>query len=914
MSAAQNTEMPKAYEPQRYEKDIYEMWEQSGAFRPNPNGDKDPYVIAIPPPNITGQLHAGHAMFLTIEDIMIRYKRMQGHQALWIPGTDHAAIATETVVLKKNGITDRNKELTRDEFMQKAEKFVEETGGIIRRQIRRMGASCDWKREAYTFDAPRNHAVNTIFKQLYDKGLIYRGNRLINWSTGAQSVLADDELEWEDKREPFYSIRCGEFVIGTVRSETKCADSPVVIHPDAQYVRFQINDGERLTVVKNLWDDKERLHKTLNMVDLEGANIIETIAGADLVGNQFTAETYAGERTFYVIADAKVIDPDKGTGIMTISSCHSADDYELAKRRKLDQTWIQKIDFEGNMTDIAGSCAGMFVAKARNVSGKLMAEKGLLVGKDDHYQHRVPICYRSGVIVEPMISKQWFIDVEKEFVDDYTGEVTSLKKMTYDAVLAQDAEVTIVPERFNKIYRHWIENLRDWCISRQIWWGHRIPVWYDAEGKIAAVGSCEDETGLAQDEDTLDTWFSSALWPFSTLGWPNQDNADFKDFYPTDVLETGHDILFFWVARMIMFGKFATGQYPFRTVYLHGLVQDEKGQKMSKSKGNGIDPIEIIDEFGTDALRLSLIMGTTPGNNSNIGKQKIAGCRNFCNKLWNISRYILSTQGEGGVESMTDLQIWLNHKITNLTAETNQALEQYQFGVAAEKLWHFTWEEFADIALEAAKAENNPQTFAQLKQVLTTLLQLWHPFIPFVTEAIWKYVDTESHLIIQPYPESTEIRNQKSEIRNFEEVNAVAAKIRSMRKLAGVDPTKKITAHVTSENAQALQVLQNDKTIIESLARLETLSFEVNNDTDGATDREAGFDIFLPNHGMIDAAAEQERLKKELQNAEKYLLSLEDKLSNPGFTDKAPTALVDKTKAQAEETREKIMVMKSKLS
>jgi len=998
--------MEKAYNHLSSEADIYAAWEASGAMRADETSDKPPFTIPLPPPNVTGELHLGHAAMLAIQDIMTRYKKMQGHEVLWLPGTDHAAIATENVVIKHHGKTSREQWPSREDFMVDAKAFADQKHDNIVNQMKRMGSWLDWSREAYTFDEPRNHAVNAIFKDLYKDGLIERGYRLINWSTGAQSVLSDDELEYDDVKEPFYYIKCGKFIMGTVRPETKCANSPLIVHPDEDYVEFESSAGDNFIVIKRLFDDKEKFFNTLNFLDAKADyKVVATTKGSDLVGQKFTAETYAGEREFFVIADT-VIDPEKGSGAMTISASHSADDYDLAKRLGLDDMFIEKINLEGNMTDIAGPVAGMFVKKARNVSGKLLEEKGLLVGKDVNYSHRVPLCYRSNCVVEPMISPQWFIMVNKPFETrklqnfvcvrhgesegnvartaggdpnltdkgrdqakktaanlrgrkitkilcsdlsraketaeiikkelslnieievwknlreinygnfeevpfpkkgveafileneggerpkdlldranevyekfagmDEEGEVlvvshntflsglfgcragvtpenfiahrnnwhmenaepkflpivlekteTTTLKAQMQAAVRED-HVQIIPERFNKEYFRWIDNLQDWCISRQIWWGHRIPVWYDAQnnihlaeeqeiifarhgesegnrdGKVQGIDDpltekgrqhatdmiptlkkekigvvvsgtsarnaetadiiaeglgvevihipelsafdfgkisglkyeeidritpikyCRDNNegenfeafverlkigleklkqvkadgrivfvtnrsiysvlqvlreggetseifekrsknshlphglidrwpifqapegdNLRQDEDTLDTWFSSALWPFSTLGWPNNDAPDLQKFYNnavngqgTDVLETGWDILFFWVARMIMFGRYATGKFPFHTVYLHGMVTDEHGKKMSKSKGNGIDPIEMIEEFGADPVRLALVIGSTPGQKIPIGKNKIKGYRNFVNKLWNAGRFV----------------------------------------------------------------------------------------------------------------------------------------------------------------------------------------------------------------------------------------------------------------------------------
>ncbi len=906
--------MDKVYEPHRHEDGIYQQWEASGAFQPSEDPKKKPYTIPIPPPNVTGTLHAGHAMFITLQDILTRWRRMMGDAALWVPGTDHAAIATESVVLKQLEIKDRNKDISRDKFLEEARKWTEKTHARITEQVRKMGASCDWTREAYTFDETRNHAVNTIFTMLYEKGLIYRGDRMVNWSVGAQSVLADDEVDWEDRTDTFYSIRCGDFIVGTVRSETKCSDSPLFVNSQGEYarVRYTQKDGtsETVIVAKNLFDDEPRRKKLLNLIEQEGTQVelVGVVKGADLVGQEFEYDTYAAKRKFVVMADDEVIDMEKGTGAMTISVLHSQDDYDLAKKHGLDEYHFQKIDFEGNMTAIAGPCEGMQIEVARKEAAMVMKAQGLLVGEDKNYLHRVPVCYRSGTVVEPMVSRQWFVDVEKEFVDDHTGKTTTLKKMTADGVRGGDVQV--IPKRFEKTYFHWIDNLRDWCISRQIWWGHRIPVWYRGEEMFVGVEAPEGD-GWKQDDDTLDTWFSSALWPFSTLGWPD-DHLDYQRFYPTSVLETGHDILFFWVARMIMFGKFATGKYPFHTVYLHGLVCDAHGQKMSKSKGNGIDPLDVSAKYGTDALRLSLIIGTTPGNNANLGEEKIAGCRNLCNKLWNISRFVLGQEASGQDTSQTtDLQNWIAAKTDTLISEVTADLEKYRFGDAAQKLWDFTWNEFADWAVEAVKAESNPATLAALRKSLEVQLKLWHPFIPYVTEAIWTAGKFgEILLISEEWPQKSGSGVSEKE---FEKVRAVASKIRSMRKLAGVDPTKKITAFIIG---QELDVLERNAAIIKSLTRLESLTFETDvtkvSSEEGATDVAAGMTIFLPSAGMIDAEAEYARAKKELEAAKAQLAGLHTKLNNDGFVKGAPAQVVEQAQAKAKELEDKVKTLEAK--
>lgn len=1078
--------MDKAYQHLETEDQIYQSWEDAGCFLANAHSEKPPFTIPLPPPNVTGNLHLGHAAMLAIEDIMIRYKKMRGHEVLWVPGTDHAAIATENVVIKHHGKKSREEWPSREAFLSDCRAFATEKHDNIVNQMKKMGSWLDWSREAYTFDEARNHGVNAIFKQLFEDGLIERGHRLINWSTGAQSVISDDELEWEEVKEPFYYIKCGKFVMGTVRPETKCADSPLVVHPEEDYVEIKSNNlTENLIIIKRLFNDQERFFKTLNFLDPEAHyEIVNTKPGKDFVGEEFTAETYAGMRNFYVIAD-EVIDPEKGSGAMTISASHSADDYDLAKRLGLDKTFIQKIDFAGNMTDIAGPVAGMHVKKARNASGKLLAEKGLLLGKDTNYNHRVPLCYRSNCVVEPMISPQWFVMVEKEYSHPVDGK-TTLKAQMQAAV--RENHVKIIPERFEKTYFHWIDNLQDWCISRQIWWGHRIPVWYDESGNTylpeekeiifvrhgesegnrhkkiqsledpltddgrahakamievlkhegvstiitgtsarnretaqiiadglgvkiteipelgaydpkevggrpveeigTAIKYCKDNNcgesfdafvsrlevgmkkmqnvqtngkiifvtnrstysvlqtlregrdttsiferrsknshlphgiidrwqffqapekeGLTQDEDTLDTWFSSALWPFSTLGWPNANHPDFQKFYPTDVLETGWDILFFWVARMIMFGRYATGKYPYHTVYLHGLVTDEHGKKMSKSKGNGIDPLDMITKFGADPVRLALVIGSSPGNPIPIGENKIKGYRNFVNKLWNAGRFI-QMQGDENIcltnetpvaNTVTDQ--WILSRLSNTIETVTNALEKYDISLAGDVIYHFVWDEFCDWYLEASKVEPNP---AVLNFVYLNILKLVHPLCPFVTEQIWKQCfGADSFITEQEFPELN-MTNPAAEAQ-FNQIQNITNAIRKVRAEKQLNPKNKINVSIKGENI-------SEAAVIKFLANLSDLEIsQTKTKPDNATTVILDhLEIFI--QVPFDVDAETTRLKKSIEELTKKITNLEGRLSNESYTTKAPQALVNQTKEDLARAKSEISKLQSELN
>ncbi len=1095
--------MDKAYNHNGTEDGLYADWEASGAMCADNSSDKPPFTIALPPPNVTGQLHLGHAAMLSIEDVLIRYKKMKGHEVLWIPGTDHAAIATENVVLKHLGIASRE-ELSREDFMKECRKFAQEKHDTIVGQMKKMGAWLDWSREVYTFDEARNIAVNKIFKDLYEDGLIERGHRMIHWSVGAQSVLSDDELEWEDRTEPFYILRCGEFLVGTVRSETKCSDSPVVVHPEGKYVRVK-HQEETFIFSKNLFDDKERLAKELNFLEGE-FELLETLKGKDLAGQEFEYDTYAGKRKFFVLADEEVIDMDKGTGAMTISVCHSADDYLLAQKHKakLKDHFFEKIDMHGKMTAQAGACEGMAVDEARKKSAEIMREKGLLAGEDKSYIHRVPICYRSDCVVEPMISPQWFVMVEKEFTDKWTGETTTLKKLTTDAV--REGGVDLIPKRFEKTYFHWIDNLRDWCISRQIWWGHQIPVWYDeaggihlpkeqkllfarhgeseanrdkvvaggvmdakltdkghqqakdlaealkdrnitkiiaspmkraqqtaqvlsdalgieietiaelkeidygeltgtkmvpgisnlelavqkgtgetlealearaqkawellknkeSEGEVLIVGhntfySIMDavrrgkvakelllarknwhlenaglwETSffkapegevLRQDKDTLDTWFSSALWPMSPLGWPScaeasagKPNNDFEKFYPSDVLETGWDILFFWVARMIMFGRYATGKNPFHTTYLHGMVTDEHGKKMSKSKGNGINPLDVIEKFGADAVRLSLVIGTSPGNPIPLGEHKIGGYRNFVNKLWNAGRFVTMQnpsdqppsapafsedssprkgESEGEPSSLADK--WIASRFSTVAKKVSDYLENYQISAAGDAIYHFVWDEFCDWYIEASKAEPNP---AFLKQLFGYILKLTHPLCPFITESLWKEVfGAEDLLILEDYPAIDFSDSEAEEV--FEKVQILITKIRKARADAKINPKEKIKVLVSAgKDVLCMEKVSHLVCVLAQLSALE-IAEKIEAPEKAVKLVIGGMDVYLDL--PFDEKAEHERIEKEKVVLAKSIQALEGRLSNQGYLEKAPESLVEQTKKELAEAQEKL--------
>ncbi len=708
----------KPYNPADEESRLYSAWEKSGFFNPDTliekgaiPKDAEPYSIIMPPPNVTGVLHMGHALMLTVQDILIRYKRMRGFKTLWIPGTDHAAIATQSVVEKKIQKEEGKSrhDLGREELLKRIEQFAAESHDTIASQIRVMGASCDWSREAFTLDEARSKAVRTMFKKMYDDGLIYRGHRIVNWDPKGQTTISDDEIVYKEEKTKFYYLKYGPFTIGTARPETKFGDKYVVMHPDdARY--------------------KEYTH-----------------------GQQLELEWINGPITATVIKDES-IDMEFGTGVMTITPWHSVADFEIAERHNLDKEQI--IDEYGKLLSVAGDFAGMKIADAREKIVARLEEKGLLEKTED-YTHNIATAERTGGIIEPQIKLQWFINVNKEV----PGRGKTLKDLMRKPV--SNGQIVIVPDYFNKTYFHWIDNLRDWCISRQIWYGHRIPVWYRGD-EIVVGTEAPGGDDWKQDEDTLDTWFSSGLWTFSTLGWP-EETKDLEMYHPTDVLETGYEILFFWVARMILMTEYALDAIPFKTVYLHGTVRDGKGQKMSKSLGNGIDPLDIAQKYGADAGRMALVVGTAPGTDSKISEDKIKGYKHFANKLWNITRFIFANTGTDSLSAPlkdTDQAIFDAWK--SEAKSITDDIEQFRLHVASEKIYQYVWTTLADVLIEESKqilsGTDEKAKLSRQKLLLELLagnLKLLHPFMPFVTEAIWELLplpNKREFVMIEQWP------------------------------------------------------------------------------------------------------------------------------------------------------------------
>lgn len=888
--------LPKAYQANQYEDEIYQKWEDSGTFKANNQSSKKGFTISLPPPNATGTLHAGHAVMLALEDIMIRYARMKGYEALWIPGTDHAAIATESVVIRqvqeKEGIKDA-RSLGREALLGRIANFVAGSQDTIRKQVRKMGASCDWSRERYTMDAALNRCVNDVFTRMYNDGLMYRGKRVVNWDVALQTTLSDDEVEHEERDGVLYTFEYlsaeqtgGEPVyVGTSRPETKLGDTAIAVHPDDE--RYQ-----------------------------------------HLVGKDFEVVWPGGQRiTVTVIADQE-IDPEFGTGALGVTPFHSKIDYEMWKRHKADITAepIEVIDEQGKLTKNIQGYEGLSVFQAREKFVEELRNAGKLK-EEKKYKQQMSISYRSKKVVEALPKEQWFLDVNKKVVD-WKGKKMSLKEVMLDVVKSGD--IQIIPNRFEKTYFHWINNLQDWCVSRQIWWGHRIPAWNRDEEVHVGVNPPEGE-GWKQDEDTLDTWFSSALWTWSTL--IDQELAldtsvsleellerspDYQKFHPTQVLETGYDILFFWVARMVLMTTYATGQIPFEKVYLHGMVRTRAGKKMSKSDPKTcIDPLDVIEKYGADALRLSLMMGNTPGNDMVLYDEKIKGSRNFTNKLWNASRFVLGIFEEKGItstpeidyEHLSDADEWILSKLNDVIEKVDEGLENYQMSPVSEVMYSFVWDDFCDWYLELSKGEK--QNPAVLYHVLKTMLILLHPFVPFVTEVLWSHLPgAKGMLIHQQYPQ-VDGREYNSSPTNA--VLAVIQKIRNLRAENKIEPVKKVNVVIWGHDY--LEDLHRSAQDIIRLARCEdfTLMEKGEKIANAASDVVQGIEIFIPLEGLVDTQQEKARLAKEIQNLEGYVKGLEAKLGNDNFVKNAPQAVVNGEREKLGEAKGRLEALKGQL-
>lgn len=886
------TEMPKAYEAKNHEEAIYQAWLDSGYFNPDLSPNKESaanegevFSMVLPPPNVTGTLHMGHATMLAIQDAMARFARLTGKRTLWLPGTDHAAIATQSKVEKliKEKEGKSRHDLGREEFLKRVEQFAQESHDTIINQCKKMGSSLDWSREAYTLDEARNRAVNVAFKRMYEDGLIYRGNRVINWDPIGQTTIADDEIVYKEVEATLYTFKYSKdfpIAISTTRPETKVGDAAVAVHPeDTRYTEF--------------------VGKTYK-VDFAGANL-----------------------TIKVIADDQV-DPNFGTGALGVTPAHSAIDFEMAKKNDLPV--IAVINEEARMTPLAGNLvAGKTTLEARQIVADWVREQGLMISEDKTIQN-LSTAERTGGVVEPLPKLQWFVDVNKEF--EREGKMVTLKGLMQEAVRSKAIE--ILPDRFEKTYFHWIDNLRDWCISRQIWFGHRVPVWYRPSSNDESetiVGEAPSGDGWIQDSDTLDTWFSSGLWTFSTLGWPSSAEAsegrpditadDFKRYHPTSVLETGYDILFFWVARMILMSTYLVNDVPFKTVYLHGLVRDEQGRKMSKSLGNIIDPLTMIEKYGADATRLSLIIGGTPGNDMKLSEEKIAGFRNFTNKLWNISRFVLMTVGEfKSVKAVTPVTLsdrWILARLDEVIEKVTELHHKYQLSLAGEILRDFTWNDFADWYLEIAKIEKGKEEI--LNYVLERILIMWHPFMPFVTEEIYKGFDS-GLLMVAKWPTHNVMQRRSdgaSELASdstrsiesqFSELQAVVTAVRNLRAEYKVEQKANVSVMIEGGAGEIVDA----KAVIEGLTRSTIVDR-----LEGQTARAivGSITVVVGLAGLVDTAKEKERLSKELTEITKYITGLKVKLENADFVARAPEAViaVERQKlAEAEEKNRKIQV------
>ncbi len=881
-------ELDKAYEPKKFEEDIYKRWEESGFFNPDvcvekgvTAADADPFTIVLPPPNVTGTLHMGHAAMLAIEDCMVRYHRMKGDRTLWLPGTDHAAVATESkvegILIKEEGMKKPKEEMGREAFLERVKKFAQESHDTIVNQSKKMGSSLDWSREAYTLDDVRSRAVRTVFKKMYDDGLIYRGYRVVNWSVKGQSTCSDDELEYIERPAKLYTFKYSKdfpISIATTRPETKLGDSAVAVHPEGKWARFIGQEFD----VPNFGQEGHTLH--IKVIGDEG------------------------------------IDDSFGTGALGVTTAHSPIDFEMYQKQKAlgnDIGIIQVIGEDGRMTSNAGSeYVGLTVEEARAKVVAWLGETGLLEKEEDIMQN-AGTSDRFKDVVEPLPKTQWFIDVNKK-VETHDAKIPalngnlSLKERMQ--IVVREGNIEILPERFDKTYFHWIDNLRDWCISRQIWFGHQIPVWYRGEEMYVGVEAPEGEA-WKQDPDTLDTWFSSGLWTFSTLGWP-EETKDLRNFHPTSVLETGYDILFFWVARMILMTTYTLGDVPFKTVYLHGLVRDEQGRKMSKSLGNIIDPLDMIEKYGTDATRLSLLLGSTPGNDMKLSEEKIAGFRNFTNKLWNMSRFMLLNILEPKKdivkpEAKTLSDKWILSRLNQVIFESINDLEKYNLSSAGERLRDFTWGDLADWYLEIAKIEGKKQDI--LNYLLNSILKLWHPFMPYVTETLWKEIYGEENvLMVEKYPVVKESPSGDEQIPFFT-LQRIVTQIRALRTEYKIEPAKKIKANFVGKG---LQVVEENKAIYMRLANLEDLQINAEKSEAAISFVESGIEVYLDLSSAVDSEKERARIEKEIATVAPYVISLETKLAGD-FATSAPAPIVEKERAKLAEAKEKLEKLQSQL-
>lgn len=867
-------ELAKAYEPKEVEDRIYDFWMKGNYFHAEIDKDKKPYTIVMPPPNITGQLHMGHALDETMQDILIRFRRMQGYSALWVPGTDHASIATEAKIveqMRKEGVT--KEDIGRDGFLERAWAWKDQYGSRIKDQLKKLGSSCDWQRERFTMDEGCSEAVKEVFVRLYEKGLIYRGERIINWCPKCCTSISDAEVEFCEHDGHFWHLRyplgdgSGYLQLATTRPETLLGDTAVAVHPD---------------------DERYK--------DMVGKTLILPLVGREI---PIVADTY--------------VEQDFGTGVVKITPAHDPNDFEVGLRHGLPV--INVLDDNAVMNENAGKYQGMDRYQARKAIVKDLQEQGFLVKTED-IKHNVGSCYRCKTVVEPKVSKQWFV---------------KMKPLAAPAIESvKNGETKFIPERFEKIYFHWMENIKDWCISRQLWWGHRIPAWYCADCGEVIVAKEEPKVcpkcgsgSLFQDEDTLDTWFSSALWPFSTLGWPEK-TPELDYFYPTSTLVTGYDIIFFWVARMIFSGCEQMGKAPFDTVFIHGLVRDENGVKMSKSLGNGIDPLEVIDQYGADALRFFLATGNSPGNDMRFSTKRVEASRNFANKLWNAARFVHMNIDDYDVknelpETLTTEDKWIVHTVNRVAKEITENLEKFELGIAVQKLYDFIWDCYCDWYIELAKArlqsgDGSAQNARQvLVWVLDKILLLLHPFMPYITEEIWQTIPHEGETImLQKYPEYTGRYEYPQESAQMETVMESIRAIRNRRSEMNVPPSKKAKVYIATEKQD---IFRAGAPFICKLAYASEVEVGDNFTLDGAvTIVTADCKIYIPMDELVDKEKELARLNKELEDTKKRLAQSEGKLKNEGFVSKAPAQVVENVKQQAQREHEKIAMIEAALA
>ena len=866
-------ELDKKYDPGQVEDRIYDFWLSGGYFHAEPDPDKKPYTIVIPPPNITGQLHMGHALDETFQDILIRYKRMQGYEALWLPGTDHASIATEAKIveaMRQEGLT--KEDLGREGFLERAWEWKEKFGSRIIEQLKKLGSSCDWERERFTLDEGCSKAVREVFCRLYEKGLIYQGERIINWCPHCKTSISDAEVEYEEQAGHFWHIRypfadgSGYMEIATTRPETMLGDTALAVHPE---------------------DERYR--------DCGGKSVILPLVDKEIP----------------VVAD-EYVDREFGTGVVKITPAHDPNDFEVGARH--DLPIINVMTEDGHMAECAGRYAGMDRYEARKAIVADLEAGGYLVRIEDH-THNVGTCYRCGTTVEPMVSKQWFVKMEE------------LAAPAIKAV--REGETQFVPARFDKTYYNWMENIRDWCISRQLWWGHRIPAYYcDGCGETIVAReepACCPHCGgkLRQDEDTLDTWFSSALWPFSTLGWPDK-TPELDYFFPTDTLVTGYDIIFFWVARMIFSSIEQMGEVPFKTVFIHGLVRDAQGRKMSKSLGNGIDPLEVIAQYGADALRLTLATGNSPGNDMRFSDDKIMASRNFCNKIWNAARFILMNLGDEELEPglPSELEIedkWVLSKYNEIVRQVTQNIDKFELGIALGKVNEFVWDIVCDWYIEIVKlrlqagGEQKKNALRVLCTLFEGTMKLLHPFAPFITEEIWQALPHQGESIMTaPWPVYDPALSFAREEEQFEIIMKAIRAIRNRRSELQVPPSKKAKVFIETER---VEVFSQGEEFIKRLASASEVAVAPQLELEGmvmAITAEAK--IGMPMDDLVDREKERQRLEKEKLGCEKEIASLTGKLQNEKFVSRAPQNVVDAEREKLARAQERLKKVEESLA